>query len=279
MPFALLQAIAEFPDEALRRGLTHLQAAEFLYETSLFPDLEYTFKHALTHEVAYASLLQERRRLTHARIMEAIETLYADRLTEHFERLGHHAERGEVWERAARYLREAGIKAFERSAHREAAGWLERALSSLARLPESRDTFETAIAVRFDIRNTLVALGEFDRVFDHLRAAEQLANALNDKRRLARVLSLFSLSFMLLGDHGQAVESGEKALRIAQAAEDLDAQVMANASLGVVYFQRGEFRRAVDFNRQNIEILSDFSNLLDVARLLACKPVRNRCRR
>ncbi len=75
VPFALLQAIAELPDEALRRGFTHLQAAEFLYETSLFPDLEYTFKHALTHEVAYASLLQDRRRITHVRIMEAIETL------------------------------------------------------------------------------------------------------------------------------------------------------------------------------------------------------------
>ena len=70
VPFALLQAIAELPDEALRRGLDHLQAAEFLYETGLFPDLEYTFKHALTHEVTYGGLLQERRRELHARIVE-----------------------------------------------------------------------------------------------------------------------------------------------------------------------------------------------------------------
>ena len=67
-------------EEALRRGLAHLQAAEFLYETRLFPDLEYTFKHALTHEVAYGSLLQERRRALHARIVEAIERLHPDRL-------------------------------------------------------------------------------------------------------------------------------------------------------------------------------------------------------
>jgi class 3 adenylate cyclase len=100
VPFSLLQAITELADEELRRGLTHLQAAEFLYETSLFPDLEYTFKHALTHEVAYGSLLHERQRALHARIVEAIETLYSNRLIEQVERLAHHAARGEVWAKA-----------------------------------------------------------------------------------------------------------------------------------------------------------------------------------
>ena len=73
VPLPLLQAIAELPEAALHRGLAHLQAAEFLYETRLFPEREYTFKHALTHEVAYGSLLQERRRVLHARIVEALE--------------------------------------------------------------------------------------------------------------------------------------------------------------------------------------------------------------
>ena len=61
MPVPLLQAITELPEEALHRGLAHLQAAELLYETRLFPEPEYTFKHALTQEVAYGSLLLERR--------------------------------------------------------------------------------------------------------------------------------------------------------------------------------------------------------------------------
>ena len=75
VPLALLQAIAELPEEVLHRSLAHLQAAEFLYETRLFPEQVYTFKHALTHEVAYGSLLQERRRALHARIVEAFEAL------------------------------------------------------------------------------------------------------------------------------------------------------------------------------------------------------------
>ena len=97
-------------DEPAPAGSRHLQAAEFLYETSLFPDLEYTFKHALTHEVAYGSLLQERRRALHARIVEAIERLYPDRLAEQIERLAHHAVRGEAWEKAVTYLRQAGAQ-------------------------------------------------------------------------------------------------------------------------------------------------------------------------
>src|SRR5512139_3852179 len=103
VPFTLLRAIADVPDNSLRRGLTQLQAAEFLYETSLFPDLEYTFKHALTHEVAYSSVLQDRRRALHARIVEALEAFYPDRLAEQVERLAHHAFRGEVGEKAGTY--------------------------------------------------------------------------------------------------------------------------------------------------------------------------------
>jgi predicted ATPase len=98
IPLPLLQAIAELPEAALYRGLAHLQAAEFLYETRLFPEREFTFKHALTHEVAYNGLLQERRRGLHARIVEALEGLYVNRLDDQVERLAHHALRGEVWE-------------------------------------------------------------------------------------------------------------------------------------------------------------------------------------
>jgi class 3 adenylate cyclase len=112
VPFALLHAIAEVPEEALRTGLTRIQAAEFLYEARLFPEVEYTFAHALTHEVTYGSLLQERRRALHARIVEAIEALALDGLTEQVERLAQHAFRGEVWEKAVTYLRQAGAKAF-----------------------------------------------------------------------------------------------------------------------------------------------------------------------
>ncbi len=131
IPLPLLQTIAELPEEALHRGLSHLQAAEFLYETRLFPEQEYTFKHALTHEVAYGSLLQERRRVLHARIVEALEALAPERVAEQVERLAHHALRGEVWDKAVTYCQQAGARAYDRAAFREAVASFEQALQAL----------------------------------------------------------------------------------------------------------------------------------------------------
>ena len=158
VPLAVLAGVAGEPADALAEGLARLQAAEFLYETSLFPDVEYTFKHALTHEVAYGSLLQDRRRALHARTVAAIEDLYPERLAEHVERLAHHALRGEAWDKAVRYLRQAGAKAMERSAYREAAASFDQALDALRHLPESRAWTEQAIDLHLDAGGAL--LGE-----------------------------------------------------------------------------------------------------------------------
>jgi class 3 adenylate cyclase len=138
VPFGLLRAIAGMPDEQLREHLVQLQSAEFLYETNLFPEVEHTFKHALTHEVAYGTLLGDRRRTLHARIVEAIERLYADRLTEQVEQLAHHAIRGEVWDQAVTYLYEAGTKASRRSTNVEAIAYLTQGLDHVGRLAPGR---------------------------------------------------------------------------------------------------------------------------------------------
>ena len=187
VPFALLLAVANLDEEPLRRGLDHLQAAEFLYESGLFPDLEYTFKHALTQEVAYGGLLQERRRDLHARLVDAIEALHRERPGEQIERLAHHALRGEVWEKAVPYLRQAGLKAAGRSALPEARDWLEQALGVLAALPESPSTLAQGFDIRLELRPFLAQLGEYRQVMDRLREAEAIAEALDDDRRRGRV--------------------------------------------------------------------------------------------
>ena len=158
VPMPLLQAIAELPEAAFHHGLAHLQAAEFLYETRLFPEQAYTFKHALTHEVAYGSLLQERRRVLHAHIVEVLEALAGDRVTEQVERLAYHALRGEVWDKALVYCRQAGEKAMARPAYREAVGYFEQAISTLQQLPERRDTLEQAIDLRLSLRSALTSI-------------------------------------------------------------------------------------------------------------------------
>jgi class 3 adenylate cyclase/tetratricopeptide (TPR) repeat protein len=256
VPFALLQAIVELSEEELRRGLGALQGAEFLYETSLFPELEYTFKHALTHEVAYGSLLHERRRALHARIVEAMERLYADRLPEQVERLAQHAFRGEVWDKAVAYCRQAGTKAFARSALREVVACCEQALAALKHLPESRATQEQAIDLRFDLRNALWGLGEFGQMLDHLRQAETLAQALDDQPRLGRVSAYMCRYFNDMGDHNAAVASGQHALAVAETLRDVALQAMVHHSLGRAYHFLGDHRRAVELLRRNVESLA-----------------------
>src|SRR4029450_7904514 len=118
VPLALLQAMAEVPEAPLRLGLTHLQAAEFLYETRLFPAIEYTFKHALTQQMAYETLLQERRRALHARIVETLEVVTGERVADQAERLAHHALQGEMWGKALEYCRQAGGEDMARSGPR-----------------------------------------------------------------------------------------------------------------------------------------------------------------
>jgi class 3 adenylate cyclase/tetratricopeptide (TPR) repeat protein len=256
VPFALLQAIAELSDQDVRLALTNLQAAEFLYEAKLFPDLEFTFKHALTHDVAYETLLHQQRRTLHAQIVQVIESLYPDRLMEQVERLAHHAVRGEVWEKAFPYLREAGIKAAERSAHREAVPHLERALAVLQYLPETRESREAAIDLRFACRSSLLPLGELDRILNHLREAEALAQGLADQRRLGWVSTYMTIHFSMIAQHEQGLAWGQRAVALAEAVGDTALQVVASNYLGQAEYRAGEYRLAAGRLRWSVASLT-----------------------
>ncbi len=251
----LLQAIVELAEEVLHRGLTHLQAAEFLYETRLFPEREYTFKHALTHEVAYRSLLQERRRVLHTRIVEVLETLAGDRLADQVERLADHAVRGEVWDKALQYCRQAGAKAMERSASREAVGCYEQALAAIEHLPMHRALREQAIDLRCDLYSAHFVLGQFEHILCDLRAAETLAEALDDPRRLGRVSVHMAQCFLMARQYARAITSSQRALALAAASGDHYTPIEANNFLGLVYFLQGDYRQAIDANRRAMAAL------------------------
>ena len=227
VPFALLARLAEVDDEALRRGLGHLQAAEFLYETKLFPELEYTFKHALTHEVAYGSLLGARRRTLHARIVQELESLSADRLSEQVEQLAHHAFRAEAWEKAVTYLSQASDRASARSAYREAVACREQALVALGHLPESREKREQAIDLRLALRLMLVPLTDFDRMAVVLREAEADAQALGDANRLGWVVASLTEALRNTGESDRSRATGERAILMAADLGDVELEFQA----------------------------------------------------
>jgi tetratricopeptide (TPR) repeat protein len=256
VPMALLQAIAELPEDGLRGGLTRLRAAEFLYEARLFPDLEYTFKHALTHDVAYNLMLHDRRCALHQQIVEAIERLYPNR-SEHIDQLAHHALRGEAWGKAVTYLRQAGAKAAARSALREAVTYYEQALTAYQQLPQSRETTEQTIDIRFELQGVLYPLAGIERTLEHLREAESLAESLGDQPRLGRTSAHLTYCFYWMGDLERALKAGERAREIASALGDFALQVSTNVRLGQAYFAAGNFRRAAELFEWNIVKLED----------------------
>jgi tetratricopeptide (TPR) repeat protein len=259
VPLALLRAIAECSEEALYRSLAQLQGAEFLYETRLFPEHEYTFKHALTHEVAYNSLLLERRRVLHARLVGRLEALGANRLGDQVGQLAHHAWYGELWDKAVQYARQAGEHAMARSAYREAVVHYEQALSALQHLPENPDTMRQAIDLHCTVRVALHPLGDFAQILPHLRAAERLAEALGDPQRLARCLAYLGNYWTATFQSADAIPVCQRALALATAQGDSLLQLDVQYRLSDAYFNRGDAQQAI--------------TLLTVAYLLAADKV------
>jgi class 3 adenylate cyclase/tetratricopeptide (TPR) repeat protein len=244
IPLAVLRPMSDFTEEALNHALEHLQTAEFLFETGVYPDVEYSFTHALTHEVTYNGLLRARRSSLHARLVNAIETLYRDRLGEHIERLAQHAVRGELLEKAVRYLRQAGQKALSRSALENGRVWFEQALSILEKVPETRENIELSIDIRFDLRNSLHPLGHLEKCLDHLQKVQVQATQLDDKRRLGQALSFLCQYYRLMGEFDSAGEAGERAMAIADELDDLSLRMVASGHFAAVFAGRGDHHRA-----------------------------------
>jgi class 3 adenylate cyclase/tetratricopeptide (TPR) repeat protein len=256
VPYPLLAAVADGGEDAVRQGLARLQTAELLYEATLFPEVEYTFKHALTHEVAYGSVLGERRRALHARIAESIERLHADRLVEHVEQLAHHTSRAQIWDKAAAYFDQAGARARARWANREAAACYEQALEALRHLPGERSQLEAAIDIHVALGLTLVPAGEFATIRRHMQEARAGAQALGDQPRLARALALLGECSRQVAEHAEAQEIGERARALALSLEDRPNESLANFHLALNYRDQGEYRRAAELLRRNRELMT-----------------------
>jgi transcriptional regulator with AAA-type ATPase domain/tetratricopeptide (TPR) repeat protein len=243
VPHHVVAAVSGLSTEVLGETLKTLQVREFLSESGHGDDREYTFRHALTQEVAYASLPDEQRRGLHAAILESLERVYAeDRIAD----LAHHAFEGQRWERAVGYLRRAGERAFARSANREAATCFENALAALARLPETRPRQELGIDLRFDLRNALNPLGPAHRTLVHLREAESLAEKIGDERRLGRAVSFSANCLVLMAEYSEAIAVGRRASSLAGSLADFPLQVASGMYLGRAYVGLGQYRRAAE---------------------------------
>ncbi len=253
VPFALLQAIAGLAEDDLQKGLSELQATELLYETRLFPDHEYTFKHALTHEVAYGSVLRDRRKALHAKVVEALERLAGQRLAEYAEVLARHALAAELWEKAVDYLRDTGGRAWARGAVRESFERYEQALAILTDLPPNPENLRRAIDVRLDLYLPLLTLGQLSRLTDLQQEAERLARRLDDKARLARVAYRMSAHCLVDARYAEGISHAQLALDLGEALGAAEVVVSATYIQGAHQLWLGRYRLAEDLFIRVIE--------------------------
>jgi class 3 adenylate cyclase/tetratricopeptide (TPR) repeat protein len=245
VPLAILESVVDLPEAELRPRLARLERARFLHEASLFPEVEWAFRHGLTHDVAYQGLLHDRRRALHAAVADAIEARHADQPGSHVERLALHAFLGEQWERALRYLRQAGDKAAARSAYIEAAAHFTQAQAAMRHLSVTLETLEQSVDLGLELRNALFIAGELPQMFEPLRATEAVAEQLGDDVRRGRVSAVLANSRWAIGDSQGAVEAGLRTLGLAEKLDDPALRAVANQYLGQAYHALGDYDRAI----------------------------------
>jgi predicted ATPase len=194
----LIKHVVRKSDDELERLLSALQLAEFIYEQPAMGDVEYTFKHALTLEVGYNSVLVERRRLLHERAAQAIEALFSDRLEDHLSELAHHYDRSGNSGKAVEYLGRAGRLAARQTAHSEAVGYFKRALELLKNLPDSADRGRQELDLQIALGWSLWILNPPDPAREPvlIRARELSEQLGEDAEQMEVLTAIGALSFL-----------------------------------------------------------------------------------
>ena len=250
---SLVSRVLKVNPDQVAGHLRELHGLDFVFPSAQEPEPMYSFKHALTQDVVYAGVLERRRRTYHVAAGFGLEELFARRIDDVVELVAYHFGRGQVWDKATTYLRQAAVKAQARSAHREARASLEEALEALRHLPETPETREQEIDVRLELRSSLYPLGEFEKMLAYLREAEAMASAISDSRRLGLVSIHTAEYFRQTGRFAEARTLAEQALALGDKLQDVPLQLYASHYLGLACHALGDYRRGSEVLRAVVE--------------------------
>ena len=250
---SLLSRVLDVPGESITERLRELHQQDFIFPAAEDPELMYSFKHALTQDVVYASVLERRRREYHGAAGRGLEELYPTRVHDVVELVAYHFRLAQVWDKAAGYLRQAALKAQAISAHREALSSLEGALEALRHLPEAPETRAQEIDVRLDLRGSLYPLGEFEKMVTYLREAEAMATEISDAHRLGLVSIHLAEYCRQTGRFVEARAMGEQALAMAEQLQDVPLRLYAGHYLGLACHALGDYGRAAELLRAVVQ--------------------------
>jgi class 3 adenylate cyclase/predicted ATPase len=245
VPLPLVQAITELPEVVLHRGLAHLQTAEFLYEMRLFPERAYTFKHALTQQVAYQSLLTSTRQRYHAQLAQVLEA-QPETVETQPELLAHHATEAGLAAQAVGYWQRAGQRTIERSANLEAISHFTKGLEVLNTLPDTVDRAQQELLLQTALASAYIAVkGMGSQEVEHAYArAHALCRQVGDTPQLIPVLQGLRRFYLARAEHQRVREIGEQLLHLAESLQDPAALLEGHLALAFFLQNRGELTEA-----------------------------------
>jgi class 3 adenylate cyclase/tetratricopeptide (TPR) repeat protein len=252
--YRILQTITGMQQE-LKSWLLNLQELEFIYEKSLFPELEYMFKHALTQEVAYNSLLVQRRKEIHESIGKAIEELYPESLAEFYEVLAYHYSAAESWEKAYQYLKLSGDKTLRTHSRWEVCRFYREALQALRKLPESEENKRRDIDVRLSLIWPMMSLAFPEDSLEILQEGERLSTELGDERSLAGFHGGLGIYYSSRLDRSRGREYLEDAFQAAEKVQDLDLMAPIGVQICALYFTQADYLKLAEVAPRIITLL------------------------
>ena len=268
----LLDTIADWPERS-ETLLRDLAALELIHEKRVFPEFEYIFKHALTQEVAYASLLVHRRQEIHRRIGLAIEELYADRLTDHYEILAHHFERAAVWDKALEYCLKAAEKAAQSFATRDAIALYDAAEATANRAREGA-TLQTRMTIHRRRAELYILVSDFDRARAESEAVRRLARLSADHHAEGEALVAMGQASLLAHRFDQCLDDSRQAAAIADAIAipsiltgSLLNEAFVYEMTGRLADARTKFDHALTLSRQTADVVNQATALIYGAEL------------
>lgn len=253
--YEMIKSIMNIPEQELLTHLSALKDFELIYERGIYPQSAYVFKHALTQEIVYSSLINKRRKNIHNKIASAIEELYAERIEEFYEKLAHHYTESENFDRARKYLKLSGDKALELFSNSEAYRFYKKLIQVIERLPKNesnrKDQIKTILSMFYPMRMLAFPEGSLQI----LEKGVQLSKELRDTKSLTTIYSLIGKMHTFKGNPLMVRKYQEKSLQEALKAKDIDIIAPIANDLMFPYILAGEHYKIVEMVPKVIELL------------------------
>ena len=253
--YPLIKRIMNLPEQELLSQLSVLKDSELLYERGIYPQSNYIFKHALTREVVYDSILAKRKKKLHEEIGNTIEELYKDNLSEHYEVLSGHYLLSENYSKSAEYSRLAGRKAEKTASFNDAIAYAKTRVASLERLTRTGDIEKQIIDARTVLGLYIAQMNYFVEAKEAIDPIIDLATKHDYKRRLCQIYTILG-TYYWSGEENypEAFKAFEEALKISEEGKDIVSLVLASSWFGYALGANCEFERAIKFLQRAIDI-------------------------